>query len=205
MRRGRARRPRERQSARGRTPEAEPGVAQRREPRRAVPVLGGGVHVCSPAAPSYRYRARPSVYSVSRRRPGRSTCRFHRLHRIDLEVRAAQSTDPIVYAVAPVPSRVRRESLFEPQYRTYAVRSSGSGLTNTCQYESVEMKTVPSVVPVACRGAGRCRARSPRTTRPGGRHPPAGGRQRRSGFCNRIGRSGAFRAPYRLSIMHDRC
>lgn len=104
MRRGRARRPRERQSARGRTPEAEPGVAQRREPRRAVPVLGGGVHVCSPAAPSYRYRARPSVYSgVSRRRPGRSTCRFHRLHRIDIviEARAAQSTDPIVYAVAP--------------------------------------------------------------------------------------------------------
>ena len=82
--------------------------------------------MCSPAAPSYRYRARPSVYSgVSRRRPGRSTCRFHRLHRIDIEVRAAQSTDPIVYAVAPVPSRVRRESLllFEPQrYRTYAVR-----------------------------------------------------------------------------------
>ena len=107
MRRGRARRPRERQSARGRTPEAEPGVAQRREPRRAVPVLGGGVYVCSPAAPSYR--ARPSVYSVSRRRPGRSTCRFHRLHRIDIviEARAAQSTDPIVYAVAPVPSRVR--------------------------------------------------------------------------------------------------
>ena len=107
MRRGRARRPRERQSARGRTPEAEPGVAQRREPRRAVPVLGGGVYVCSPAAPSYR--ARPSVYSVSRRRPGRSTCRFHRLHRIDIviEARAAQSTvkstDPIVYAVAPVP------------------------------------------------------------------------------------------------------
>ena len=190
MRRGRARRPRERQSARGRTPEAEPGVAQRREPRRAVPVLGGGVYVCSPAAPSYR--ARPSVYSVSRRRPGRSTCRFHRLHRIDIviEARAAQSTDPIVYAVAPVPSRVRRERAYsQPQY----------------DYESVEMKTVPSVVPVACCGAGRCRARSPRTTRPGGRHPPAGGRQRRSGFCNRIGRSGAFRAPYRLSIMHDRC
>ena len=186
MRRGRARRPRERQSARGRTPEAEPGVAQRREPRRAVPVLGGGVYVCSPAAPSYR--ARPSVYSVSRRRPGRSTCRFHRLHRIYIEVRAAQSTDPIVYAVAPVPSRVRRaREPIQPQY------------------ESVEMKTVPSVVPVACCGAGRCRARSPRTTRPGGRHPPAGGRQRRSGFCNRIGRSGAFRAPYRLSIMHDRC
>ena len=199
MRRGRARRPRERQSARGRTPEAEPGVAQRREPRRAVPVLGGGVHVCSPAAPSYRYRARPSVYSVSaRRRPGRSTCRFHRLHRIDIviEVRAAQSTDPIVYAVAPVPSRVRRESLssnHKAQYRTY-------GIGNT-----LEMKTVPSVVPVACCGAGRCRARSPRTTRPGGRHPPAGGRQRRYGFCNRIGRSGAFRAPYRLSIMHARC
>ena len=62
---------------------------------------------------------------VSRRRPGRSTCRFHRLHRIDIEVRAAQSTDPIVYAVAPVPSRVRRESLFEPQYRTYGLRYPG--------------------------------------------------------------------------------
>ena len=205
MRRGRARRPRERQSARGRTPEAEPGVAQRREPRRAVPVLGGGVYVCSPAAPSYRYRARPSVYSVSaRRRPGRSTCRFHRLHRIDIviEVRAAQSTDPIVYAVtpqvAPVPSRVRRETC--SAIRTTKHNTERSGIGNT-----LEMKTVPSVVPVACCGAGRCRARSPRTTRPGGRHPPAGGRQRRYGFCNRIGRSGAFRAPYRLSIMHDRC
>ena len=72
--------------------------------------------------------SRPAVgvrYSVSRRRPGRSTCRFHRLHRIDIEVRAAQSTDPIVYAVAPVPSRVRRESLFEPQYRTYGIAGSG--------------------------------------------------------------------------------
>ena len=66
----------------------------------------------------HRDRARPSVYSVSRRRPGRSTCRFHRLHRIDIviEARAAQSTDPIVYAVAPR-SRpacvVTRESLFD--------------------------------------------------------------------------------------------
>ena len=167
MRRGRARRPRERQSARGRTPEAEPGVAQRREPRRAVPVLGGGVYVCSPAAPSYRYRARPSVYSVSaRRRPGRSTCRFHRLHRIDIviEVRAAQSTDPIVYAVAPVPSRVRRESLssnHKAQYRTY-------GIGNT-----LEMKTVPSVVPVVPRG-GAVSSAEPADQAPG-RPAPARG------------------------------